>query len=393
MKKLLFSILFCLLFLVGCGKPKAPEPTGLSINLIEATEPAATEADHAETVDTAEATEPSETTEIIPSTETPTTGPEPTSPSQSPSLPQPQKVEHPSTGYGLYDAVIEKCIAVSLHTTTIDYAALEEMQVPNVLPYRSACLNLHFATRDIDNNGNEELLLFYSDEYTYHYGSTIYAGYTINDGQLIWLLKGGERSRYYLCTDGKIRHHGASGAMYFENATYTYKDGFLSLDECYFANDFRDEKNPWFYSQIGSNDPNATPISEEAFNTATVKMEQTYMTLDGLTLQDYMAQDEQAIRSDVAVAAYREAQLHGKEKYQLWDTVLNRLWRILKYRQSSEEMKQLTQEQLVWIGQKEAAAENADSEKGFEIQAAYTKERIDTLLGLLRETDYFVEEN
>ena len=106
-----------------------------------------------------------------------------------------------------------------------------------------------------------------------------------------------------------------------------------------------------------------------------------------------MAQDEQAIRSDVAVAAYREDQLRGKEKYQLWDTVLNRLWRILKYRLSSEEMKQLTQEQLAWIDKKEAAAENADSEKGFEIQAAYTKERIDTLLGLLRETDYFVEEN
>lgn len=386
MKKLLFSILFCLLFLVGCGKPKAPEPTGLSINLIEATEPAATEEDHAET------TEVPDTAEIAPSTDPPTTEPEPTSPSQSPSPPQPQKLEHPTTGYGLYDAVIEKCIAVSLHTTTIDYVALEEMQVPNVLPYRSACLNLHFATRDIDNSGNEELLLFYRDEYTYHYGSTIYAGYTINDGQLIWLLKGGERSRYYLCTDGKIGHHGASGAMYFEISTYTYKDGLLSLDECYFANDFRDEKNPWFYSQIGSDDPNATPISEETFHTETDKMEQTYMPLDGLTLQDYMFQDEQAIRSDVAVAAYREAQLHGKEKYQLWDTVLNRLWRILKYRLSSEEMKQLTQEQLAWIDKKEAAAQSVEAEKGFEIQAEYTKERIDTLLGLLRETDYYVEE-
>ena len=180
--------------------------------------------------------------------------------------------------------------------------------------------------------------------------------------------------------------------MYFEISTYTYKDGLLSLDECYFANDFRDEKNPWFYSQIGSDDPNATPISEETFHTETDKMEQTYMPLDGLTLQDYMFQDEQAVRSDVAEATYREAQLHGKEKYRLWDTVLNRLWRILKYRLSSEEMKQLTQEQLAWIDKKEAAAQGAESETGFEIQAEYTKERIDTLLGLLRETDYYVEE-
>ncbi len=68
MKKLLFSILFCLLFLVGCGKPKAPEPTGLSINLIEATEPAATEEAPAQT------TEVPETAEIAPSTETPNHG-------------------------------------------------------------------------------------------------------------------------------------------------------------------------------------------------------------------------------------------------------------------------------------------------------------------------------
>lgn len=368
MKKLLFSILFCLLFLVGCGKPKAPEPTGLSINLIESTEPAATEADCAETAETAE---------ISPSTEAPTTGPEPTSPSQSPSLPQPQKLEHPSTGYGLYDAVIEKCIWASLNGSMESMDSMLELPISDLFyRFSGSGLSFYFTTRDIDSNGTDELLI-------YNVGlddSPIYAGYTINDGQLIWLLKGGERSRYYLCTDGKIGHHGASGAMYFEISTYTYKDGFLSLDECYFANDFRDEKNPWFYSQIGSNDPNATPISEEAFNTATVKMEQTYMTLDGLTLQDYMAQDEQAIRSDVAVAAYREAQLHGKEKYQLWDTVLNRLWRILKYRLSSEEMKQLTQEQLIWIDQKETAAQNVNSEDGFEIQAAYTKDRISELL-------------
>lgn len=104
------------------------------------------------------------------------------------------------------------------------------------------------------------------------------------------------------------------------------------------------------------------------------------MFLEGLTLQDYMAQDEQAIRSDVAVATYQEVQLHGKEKYQLWDTVLNRLWKILKYRLSSEEMKQLTQEQLIWIDQKETAAQNTNSEYSFEIQASYTKERISELL-------------
>ena len=98
-----------------------------------------------------------------------------------------------------------------------------------------------------------------------------------------------------------------------------------------------------------------------------------------------MTQDEQAIRSDVAVATYQESQLHGKEKYDLWDVVLNRLWRILKYRLSSEEMKQLTREQLAWIDKKEAAAQNVEAEKGFEIQAEYTKNRINELLNLLQQ--------
>lgn len=259
MKKLLFSILFCLLFLVGCGKTKAPEPTGLSINLMEATEPATTEEDRTET------TEVPETAATAPSTEPPTTEPEPTTPSQSPSLPQPQQVEHPSTGYGLYDVLIEKCIAVSLHSTTIDYVALEEMQVPNVLPYKSACSDLHFATRDIDNDGNEEFLLFYSDEYTKLYGSTIYAGYAINNGQLIWLLKGGERVRYYLCTDGKIGFEGSYGAGHSCSEKYTCENGLLSLIDSYFMDWERDEENHWYHSQIEYNDPNATPISEDAF--------------------------------------------------------------------------------------------------------------------------------
>ena len=48
-------------------------------------------------------------------------------------------------------------------------------------------------------------------------------------------------------------------------------------------------------------------------------------------------------------------------------------------------MKQLTQEQLAWIDKKEAAAQNAEAEKGFEIQAEYTKNRINELMNLLQQ--------
>ena len=375
MKKPLFCTLFCLLFLVGCGKTKAPEPTDLSINLIESTEPTATETNNAETKAVPEATE------IIPSTEAPTTAPESTNPSQSPSLPQPQKLEHPSTGYAVYDGMVEKCIWASLHTTPDDIYLLEEKQISNVFRFGDSDSSFQFTCMDLDHDGDEELLVFQDSIEN----SQIYAAYTITNGNLVWLLNGGERNWYYLRSDGKIGNHGSSGAMYTTEATYIYKDNVLSLDECYFTDGMRNDGNYWLYSQKEPYDPNAALISQEAYETATASMYKTYISLNGTALQDYMTQDEQAIRSDVAVATYQESQLHGKEKYDLWDVVLNRLWRILKYRLSSEEMKQLTQEQLAWIDKKEAATQNAEAEKGFEIQAEYTQNRIDELMNLLQQ--------
>lgn len=379
MKKPLFCTLFCLLFLVGCGKTKALEPTDLSINLIESTEPTATETNHAETKEVLEATE------IAPSTEAPTTAPEPTGPSQSPSLPQPQKLEHPSTGYAVYDAVydavIEKCIWAALHTTGDDIDLLEKKQISDVFRFGDSDSSFQFTCMDLDNNGNEELIIYQNNTEN----SIIYAAYTIDNGNLIWFLKGGERNRYYLRADGKIGNSGSSGAAFSTDATYTYNNGILSLDECYFTDGMRNDGNYWLYSQKEPYDPNAALISQEAYDTATANMYKTYISLNGTALQDYITQDEQAIRSDVAVATYQESQLHGKEKYDLWDVVLNRLWRILKYRLSSEEMKQLTREQLAWIDKKEAAAQNAEAEKGFEIQAEYTKNRINELLNLLQQ--------
>lgn len=375
MKKPLFCTLFCLLFLVGCGKTKALEPTDLSINLIESTEPTTTEADHTETKAVPEATE------IAPSTEAPTTAPEPAGPSQSPSLPQPQKLEHPSTGYAVYDGMVEKCIWASLHTTGDDIDLLEEKQISNVFRFGDSDSSFQFTCMDLDHDGDEELLVFQDSIEN----SQIYAAYTITNGNLVWLLNGGERNWYYLRSDGKIGNHGSSGAMYTTEATYIYKDNVLSLDECYFTDGSREDGNYWLYSQKEPYDPNAALISQEAYDTATANMYKTYISLNGTALQDYMTQDEQAIRSDVAVATYQESQLHGKEKYNLWDVVLNRLWRILKYRLSSEEMKQLTREQLAWIDKKEAAAQNAEAEKCFEIQAEYTKNRINELMNLLQQ--------
>lgn len=46
-------------------------------------------------------------------------------------------------------------------------------------------------------------------------------------------------------------------------------------------------------------------------------------------------------------------------RYETWDRVLNTVWSILKDTLSEEEMEKLTQEQIAWIKEKEAAAEQA----------------------------------
>lgn len=361
MDKYLFCILLCTLFLVGCNKMESAQSTAPDVTVAE----------------TSETTIPDESIsyttafEIAANTESE----EPSDGRENSDI-QLEKAVHPSTGYAMYDALIEKCIWAALHTTPDDFDLFEKEQIPDVLRYGNSDSSFSFTCMDLDDDDDDELLIYqkWMDD------SPVYAAYTIENGQLVWLLKGNERNRYYICSDGKIGNEGSSGAMYSTISTYSYSDGILSLIESYFTDDTQGNGNYWFYSQKGPNAPDAESISEEAFNSAVSNIKKIYLSLDGMSLNTYMEQDEQAIRLDIQTAAQTEKYVHGEEKYELWDTVLNRLWKILKYRLSSEEMKQLTQEQLIWIDQKETAAQNTNSEYSFEIQASYTKERISELL-------------
>lgn len=369
MKRSLFCVLLCICFLAGCNKAESPQASSPQIITTVATEtipPASESTDATVIAETTIATEP-----------------ESTSKNHS-DIAQSTKIEHPSTGYAVYDGIVEKCIWASLHALPDDIDLLDNKQISNVFRFND--INdteypFYFICKDLDNDGDEELLVFRDSIED----SPIYAAYTITNGWLTWLLNGGERNWYYLRADGKIGNHSSFGAMYTTEATYTYKDDVLSLDECYFTDGSQEDGNYWFYSQKEPYDPNATSISQETYETETANMYKTYISLNGTALRDYMEQDEQAIRFDIQQANQNESQFHGKEKYELWDIVLNRLWKILKYRLSSEEMNQLTQEQLTWIDEKEAAAKNEDLENGFEIQAEYTKNRIAELIIMLQQ--------
>lgn len=361
MDKYLFCIFLCTLFLVGCNKMESGQSTAPDVTVAE----------------TSETTIPDESISFTTAFETAanTESEEPFDGQENSDI-QLEKVVHPSTGYAMYDALIEKCIWATLHTTPDDFDLFEKEQIPDVLRYGDSDSSFSFTCMDLDGDGDDELLIYQKLRDNF----PIYAAYTIETGQLVWLLKGGERNRFYICSDEKIGNESSSGAVYSTIATYLYADGILSLNECYFTDNTRGNGNYWFYSTKEPYAPDAESISEEAFNGAVANIKKAYLSLDGMSLNTYMEQDEQAIRLDIQTAAQNENRTHGEEKYELWDTVLNRLWRILKYRLSTEEMAQLTQKQLIWIDQKETAAQNTNSEDGFEIQAAYTKERVSELL-------------
>ncbi|MCM1537438.1 MAG: DUF1311 domain-containing protein [bacterium] len=102
-----------------------------------------------------------------------------------------------------------------------------------------------------------------------------------------------------------------------------------------------------------------------------------------------------ALEDDIAHdAALSQADLNVKagELYEMWDFALNQVWNVLKRVNDAETMRALTDEQLAWIAEKEAAVEAAGTE--FEGGSLYplvtntkaaelTKARVYELLAML----------
>ena len=78
--------------------------------------------------------------------------------------------------------------------------------------------------------------------------------------------------------------------------------------------------------------------------------------------------------------------MHAEEEYRIWDDLLNQLWQVLKKVLPEEEMRQLTNEELQWIKDKEAAALEAAAE--YEGGSMYPMVYSGTLTQLTRERVY-----
>lgn len=136
--------------------------------------------------------------------------------------------------------------------------------------YYGASMGLGYLIEDLDKDGTEELIFGENSDPDSAYDSVIYDLYTIDDGKLVHVLEGGERSRYYLCENGMIAHEGSSSAATSVNAYYTFEGTELHLAEAVLYNGWDYEDNPWFYStQTDSyyNVEDAEPVNAEQAQT------------------------------------------------------------------------------------------------------------------------------
>jgi len=134
-----------------------------------------------------------------------------------------------------------------------------------------------YMIKDLDGNGIDELILGVNGEDSYY---AIYDIFTIDNGELKHVVKGAERSKYYICTNGMLENIGSSGANYTSYAYYNYTGTSLELKECVFTDD-RLPGYKYFYSKVAPYDSDAVPMLDEDAEVlkGTYKVEQLRFTL------------------------------------------------------------------------------------------------------------------
>lgn len=98
---------------------------------------------------------------------------------------------------------------------------------------------------------------------------------------------------------------------------------------------------------------------------------------------------EASLNSTLSAASTQtDMNLAAHQRYLVWDNALNELWEVLKLVLPEEEMTALTNDQLVWIREKEHAAEEAAAE--FEGGSLAPLVSSDTAANMTRERVYFL---
>lgn len=166
-------------------------------------------------------------------------------------------IEKPAIDNDFYEELIaaaERCIREE------DYEAPEAYGFSVIIYIGRNSETLGYRIEDIDGNGIEELI--FGENWGEH--TVIYDIYTIFEGELVHVLEGWDRNRYYLCENGMIANEGSGGAARSNYSYFTFDGVELHLAEAVIYDGDKDRENPWFYSVESEYDAEyAEPISEE----------------------------------------------------------------------------------------------------------------------------------
>lgn len=319
------------------------------------------------------------------------------------------------TGYILYDEILQKYLTAM--DEGWDYDDYMENDLCYLAGYLSSTDEIGYYMTDLDEDGVDELLIGEVNDENLYYVGFFYNLYTIKEGERIQAAVSAERSRFYLCNDGLIAYEGSSSAFCSSNGYYYFTGTGLELREAVLYDSEYDSENPYFYSNTAVWEDYSTPISEsEAF---AVMDSYEYMAIsftalseisDGLDREESVELSVLRQQAEAEVEAARmeaeeieeilssaqisqlEMNEYSYQMYQIWDNALNTLWGYLSQSLPEEEMSALTEEELIWIEEKESAIEAAGAEyEGGSMQpliqntkgAELTKERVYVLLEMI----------
>ncbi len=126
---------------------------------------------------------------------------------------------------------------------------------------------LGYMKKDLDGDGVEELILGENaadgSGPSEGWDSIIYDIFTMKDGQVVHVLDGWDRNRYYLCTDGIIANEGSSGAAYSSWAYYKYADGKIGIVETVFTDEDENMQMHWYHSDKEPYEDESNEITED----------------------------------------------------------------------------------------------------------------------------------
>lgn len=224
-----------------------------------------------------------------------------------------EKAEEEYGYYGKVIAAVRECIEN------------KELLVPEGYGFSAALITTGrsmtqgYLIKDIDGDGTEELILGANGKEPGNaWDGIIFNIYTVSDGELVRVLNGWERNRYYFCENGMIANEGSSGAAKSDYSYFTFEGGKLHLVESVIYDGMKDTENPWFYSTESEYDAeNAESISEE--QAIEIREMYAYERPSFLPFEEKaLPEAETAPQSGTEAAVMITYQSGGREKELFW---------------------------------------------------------------------------